>query len=129
MGKSFLLESFVHQVDTTNFLHLLRCIDKEDIMSEAKQTIDGNKKKTLFPGINFSTFLFSLNSSALYHLGEVEDPGTGKKIVNLTLAKQTIDVIGMLQEKTMGNLSLEEASLIKNILHDLRIMYVNAKGK
>ncbi len=96
-------------------------------MSEAKQTEDG-KKKTLFPGINFSTFLFSLNSSALYNLGVVECPDTGEKVVNLTIAKQTIDIIGMLQEKTIGNLSIEEANLIKNILHDLRMMYVNIKG-
>lgn len=49
---------------------------------------------------------------------------TGKKEKNLPLAKQTIDIIGMLAEKTRGNLSDDEEKLVKNILHDLRMMYV-----
>ncbi len=76
------------------------------------------------PEINFATFIFSLNSSALVHLGMVEDPATGKKEKNLLLAKQTIDIIGMLEKKTKGNLTGDEDQLLKNILHDLRIMYV-----
>ena len=76
------------------------------------------------PEINFATFIFSLNSSALVALGVVGDPASGKKEKNLTLAKQTIDILGMLQEKTKGNLSSDEEQLLKNILHDLRIMYV-----
>lgn len=78
------------------------------------------------PEINFATFVFSLNSSALVALGVVEDPGTGKKEKNLILAKQTIDILGMLDEKTTGNLSNDEKQLLTNILADLRIMYVKA---
>ena len=80
------------------------------------------------PQINFSTFILSLNSSALVLLGAVDDPATGGKARNLPLAKQTIDIIGMLEEKTRGNLSNDEDKLLKNILHDLRIMYVREKG-
>ena len=76
------------------------------------------------PQINFSTFVFSLNSSALVQLGMIEDPATGKKEKNLPLAKQTIDLIGMLQEKTQGNLSEDESQLLVHILYDLRMMYV-----
>ncbi len=76
------------------------------------------------PAINFATFVFSLNSSALVQLGVIDDPMTGQKTKNLPVAKQTIDVISMLQEKTQGNLTADEAAMIKNILYDLRIIYV-----
>ncbi|MBW2434375.1 MAG: DUF1844 domain-containing protein [Deltaproteobacteria bacterium] len=80
-----------------------------------------------FPEINFATFVASLNASALLQLGAIEDPTTGQKNKNLPMAKQTIDIISMLQEKTAGNLSEEEENLLKNILYDLRIMYVKEK--
>jgi hypothetical protein len=81
-----------------------------------------------FPAINFSTFVASLNASALLHLGIIEDPTSGTKNKSLPMAKQTIDILSMLQEKTTGNLSEEEENLLKNILYDLRIMYVKEKG-
>ncbi|MBA4367592.1 MAG: DUF1844 domain-containing protein [Desulfobacterium sp.] len=80
------------------------------------------------PKINFSTFIFSLNSSALYHLGLVPDPTTGKKEKNLLLAKQSIDILGMLDEKTHGNLTNDEEKLLRHILHDLRLMYVKERN-
>jgi len=80
------------------------------------------------PVITFSTFVFSLNSSALFHLGLVPDPTTGKKEKNLLLAKQSIDILGMLDEKTRGNLTNDEEKLLRNVLHDLRLMYVKEKG-
>jgi hypothetical protein len=80
-----------------------------------------------FPEINFATFVASLNASALLHLGAIEDPASGTKNKSLPMAKQTIDILNMLQEKTAGNLSDEEENLLKNILYDLRIMYVREK--
>ena len=80
-----------------------------------------------FPEINFATFVASLNASTLLHLGAIEDPSSGTKNKNLPLAKQTIDILNMLQEKTSGNLSEEEENMLKNILYDLRIMYVKEK--
>ncbi len=80
------------------------------------------------PEINFPTFIFSLNSSVLVHLGVINDPASGKKVKNLALAKQTIDILGMLEEKTRGNLTEDEESMLKNILYDLRILYVKEKG-
>lgn len=80
-----------------------------------------------FPEINFSTFVVSLNASALLNLGVIEDPASGTKNKNLPMAKQTIDILSMLQEKTTGNLSEEEENLLKNILYDLRMMYVKEK--
>ena len=100
-------------------------------MTDEKQTKTdsaGSGAQAPLPAINFATFIFSLNSSALVQLGMMEDPMTGEKSENLPLAKQTIDILSMLEEKTKGNLDAEEAAMLKNILYDLRIHYVKAKG-
>ena len=89
---------------------------------------DASEEQPQFPEINFPTFIVSLNASALLHLGAIEDPTTGQKTKNLPMAKQTIDILSMLEEKTAGNLNNEEKNLLKNILYDLRLMYVKEKG-
>ena len=81
------------------------------------------------PPISFGTFLISLASSAVFHLGEAPNPESGKVEKNLPLAKQTIDILGMLREKTRGNLTQEEAQLLDNLLYDLRMKYVDAKKR
>jgi hypothetical protein len=80
------------------------------------------------PQINFSTFIFSLNASAMVHLGIMDDPASGQKNKNLAMAKQTIDILSMLEEKTAGNLSSDEDKMLKGILYDLKINYVKEKG-
>jgi hypothetical protein len=80
------------------------------------------------PEINFPTFIFSLNSSALVHLGVIEDPATGQKSKNLSMAKQTIDILGMIEEKTQGNLKDDEASMLEHILYELRMIYVKERA-
>ena len=80
------------------------------------------------PKIDFSTFIFSLNSSAYVQLGLLEEPGTGQKTRNLPLAKQTIDILGMLEDKTRGNLTPDEENMLRHILYDLRLLYVKEKG-
>lgn len=77
----------------------------------------------------FSTFILSLSTSALVHLGELPDPISNKKEVNLQLAKQTISIIEMLREKTKGNLTDEEEKLLDNVLYDVRLKYVQARPK
>ena len=84
----------------------------------------GGASDTRLPKIDFATFIFSLNSAVLVHLGIVEDPAAGTVTKNLPLAKQTIDLLGMLEEKTRGNLDPDEKNMLKNILYDLRIRYV-----
>ena len=76
------------------------------------------------PAIDFYTFCLSLGSSAFVHLGDAPHPESGESTQNLVLAKQTIDILGMLQEKTKGNLSEEEARFLENLLLDLRLRYV-----
>jgi hypothetical protein len=81
------------------------------------------------PEINFSSFILSLSTSALMHLGEVPDPVTQKVDKSLPLAKQSIDLLGMLREKTRGNLTPDEEKLIDHLLTDLRWRYIReAKG-
>lgn len=80
------------------------------------------------PKIDFSSFILSLYSSVLVQLGKIEDPGTGKQEKDLELAKHSIDIIAMLEEKTAGNLDKDEASLIKALLSEIRLAYVEAKG-
>jgi hypothetical protein len=82
------------------------------------------------PGIDFSTFVLSLGSSALIHLGEAPDPVSGQKQpADLPLAQQSIDLLALLQQKTKGNLSDDEARLLDTLLYDLRMRYVGAVRK
>ncbi|MDZ7598977.1 MAG: DUF1844 domain-containing protein [Desulfobacterales bacterium] len=80
------------------------------------------------PEVDFSTFIFSLNSATLVHLGIIEDPASGQKAKNLPLAKQTIDILGLLERKTRGNLSSDEEAMLRSILYDLRMIYIREKG-
>ena len=83
------------------------------------------------PTIDFYTFILSLGSSAFVHMGDAPHPETGVPLPpNLPLAKQTIDLLDMLREKTKGNLTPEEEKFLENILMDLQLRYVTkASGK
>ena len=81
--------------------------------------------------LTFSAFVLGLASSALIHLGVHQNPETGSITIDLTLARQSIDVLALLREKTRGNLSAEEEQLFSSVLADLRLRFVeksNAKG-
>ncbi len=80
------------------------------------------------PEIDFTTFVLSLSSSALVHLGEAPDPSTGAVDSQPHLAKQVIDILGMLQAKTEKGLTDEEKKLLCEMLYTLRMKYVNAVG-
>lgn len=77
-----------------------------------------------YPQVTFSTFILSLSSSALVHLGEVPEPETGQIQENLPLAKHTIDILAMLKEKTNTCLDADETQLLDGILYELRMKYV-----
>jgi hypothetical protein len=82
------------------------------------------------PAMDFSTLVLSLSTSALYHLGLVEDPETHKTIPpELSLARQTIDTLEILQEKTRGNLDEDERRLLESLLYELRMRFVDAKRR
>ena len=80
------------------------------------------------PTIDFMTLVVSLSQTALVHLGEVIDPepgvGSGERTLDLPMARQTIDLLGVLQEKTKGNLTGDEERLLGQILFDLRMRFV-----
>lgn len=80
--------------------------------------------------INFPTFVISLCTQALAHLGEIPDPTTGTVSPDLAGARQLIDILAMLQEKTHGNLDEDESNLLEHALYDLRIKFVErAQGR
>lgn len=93
-------------------------------MSEAGGSQGGDKPAEL-PAIDFSTFLLSLGHSTLVHLGEAPDPGGASSEANLPLARQTIDLIALLSEKTKGNLTGEEERIMEQLVYDLRSRYVS----
>ncbi len=94
---------------------------------ECKPCPEGQVKrdgKCVMPDVTFTAFVMSLNTSALFHLGEISDPATGEKQQDLVLVKHTIDTIELLEEKTKGNLTDEEQDLLRNALYDLKMRYV-----
>ncbi|NBX91872.1 MAG: DUF1844 domain-containing protein [Proteobacteria bacterium] len=76
--------------------------------------------------LDFSTLVLSFATSALINLGAAPDPQTGKTHKNLELAKQNIDILSILEAKTKGNLTAEEAKLIENVLSEVRVRFVEA---
>jgi hypothetical protein len=102
---------------------------KEETREEGKaEEKEGETREVPLPEVTFSNFVFSLSTQALIQLGEIQDPATRETMKSLPLAKQTIDLIGMLGEKTKGNLTKEEETLIETALYDLRMRYVKALG-
>ncbi len=94
--------------------------EREDKAKRGKE----ERQRAPLPEVNFSSFIISLSSSALLHMGEIPDPQTGQKKKDMELARHTIDTIAMLKEKTKGNLDAEEERLLNSILTDLRLRFV-----
>jgi hypothetical protein len=78
------------------------------------------------PNIDFNTFILSLSTSALMHLGDLSSAEEDSTL-SLAHAKQSIDCIALLEEKTRGNLTGEEERIITEVLYDLRLRFVKAK--
>ena len=90
----------------------------KDYEQAAKQEI------TNLPKVDFIFYVLSLSSSVLMHLGEVPEPDSGQKKVDLDMARHTIDVLAMLEEKTRGNLTAQEEQLLKDVLFEVRMKFV-----
>ena len=81
------------------------------------------------PEINFASFIFSLSTTAMYHFGDFPDPVTKESRRNLAAAKQTIDILSILEAKTEGNLAEDEKQLLEGILYELRMRFVKEMTK
>ena len=97
-----------------------------DTIEDQKNSSD--EKEAASSQVDFPTFIMSLSSSAFYHLGDMPDPTTGKKELNLPAVQQTIDMLNMLKEKTKGNLKEDESKLLEQLIYELQVKYV-AKSK
>lgn len=76
--------------------------------------------------LDFSTLVLSFATSSMMNMGIAPDPQTGKKNKNLELAKQNIEILEILEQKTKGNLSTEEATLLENIMTEVRLRFIEA---
>lgn len=87
---------------------------------------DGGRE---LPRVDFSTFVLSLATAALYELGAVPDSSTGQSVpADPLVARQTLETLEMLREKTQGNLTEDERKLIDSLLYDLRMRFVELRG-
>lgn len=82
----------------------------------------------VLPEVTFTTLIMSLNTSALFHLGDLQDPETGQTGRDLVLAKHTIDTLQLLKDKTKGNLIDKEDELLGHVLADLKLRYVKVNS-
>lgn len=97
-------------------------------LSEKKEE-KTEKKIELPPTPTFSEFIVSLYASAMMSMGAIEVRGAEKMEIDLGQAKQTIDILEILQKKTEGNLTEEEKNLFNNLLTELRLNFVNVVNK
>ena len=133
MGDS---EEKDYKVSDRRYLHLseaekAKVREEEAARKKAKEEYQEAARESgdmPFPEINFASFIISLSSLAFVHLGDMPDPATGEVKKNISLAKQTIDLLGLLREKTRNNLQEEEEKLFDHLLYDLRMRYVKEGG-
>jgi len=89
---------------------------------------DRGRRDGALPKVDFSTFVLSLGTTALYQMGLAPDPASGEsREADLLAARQTVDTLEMLREKTRGNLEEEERNLIDSLLYELRMRFVELR--
>jgi hypothetical protein len=97
-------------------------------LSSCDECPDGKVKdasgRCVMPEVTFASLILSLNTSALYHMGELPHPETGQRVVDRELAKHTIDTLVLLAGKTHGNLDPNESELLTRILYELKMRFV-----
>ncbi len=100
--------------------------EKPKASQEPSQTEDAKRTAEHDPsqGVNFASFLLSLATTGMVHVGEMPEPSTGQKMEDLEAARQMIDILAILKEKTEGNLSAEESQLLENVLYELRMKFM-----
>lgn len=104
-------------------------VDEEWKVTAEKEKKEAHEKHEAYHEPNFRLFLSSLSMQAMIALGRLENPISGKAERNLEQARFLVDTIGILKEKTKGNLNQEEDKLLDDALFSLRMMYVEEKNK
>ena len=103
--------------------------EKKETPQKAEETGSAEEESHPFPEINFAGFIFSLHTSALLHFGDFPDPASNETSRNLPAAKQTIEILDMMKDKTRGNLDENEEKLLDGILYELKMRYVTESEK
>lgn len=125
-----MLKKEVHRLtmEQENLHNIKKKVDeawKEAVYKE-KENLEQAKEKQAYPTeVNFGIFISGLMVEGLIALGDIEDPLTKKKQVNLDKARYIIDTISMLKDKTSGNLTKDEEGAVEHILYDLRRRYIS----
>ncbi|MDI6732657.1 MAG: DUF1844 domain-containing protein [Planctomycetota bacterium] len=103
---------------------------KQQAIEEKEQLSKQEEKEPQeLPPPDFNTYLASLSAQSLIALGQMENPLTKKKEVNLIQAHYLIDLLSMLKEKTKGNLTRDEEDNFQNLLYNLQLLYVKVSQK
>jgi hypothetical protein len=102
---------------------------RQEAPAEEKTGMGSPGEEASYPEVTFAGFVVSLSTTVLYHFGDIPDPVTNKAERNLPAAKQTIDILGMLQQKTAGNLDEGEKALLDGALFELRMRYVKESSR
>ena len=92
-----------------------------------KGRVKNEAGKCVMPEVSFVSLVLSLNTTALFHMGELAHPESGQKVVDLELAKHTIDTLSMLADKTRGNLDGQENELMTKVLYELKMRFIKAR--
>ncbi|MGY8748534.1 MAG: DUF1844 domain-containing protein [Pirellulales bacterium] len=100
--------------------------EKEELKDPA-DTAEGEAEEHALPPASFMVLMSTLATQAMAAMGLIPDPMTGQPTVNLPMAKHFIDLLGMLQDKTKGNLTEEEANHLRDGLHQLRMIFVSSE--
>ncbi len=103
--------------------------DETPQVEKEEKVESGREEQYQVPEMNFHNFVLSLYTSVIFSLGEVPDPVSGEKKKDLQAAKQTIDLLGMIQEKTRGNLDSSEKELLEGVLSEARMRYVKERDQ
>jgi len=102
--------------------------EKDKLAEQAKASSDGAKDQAggagRMPPANFETLISTMATQALFAMGAIPDPSTGQRMQHLDLARHHIDMLGVLEEKTKGNLTEEETNLLTTTAYELRSRYI-----
>ncbi len=104
--------------------------EKEALRQQAQETQENkNTPEAAWPPASFATLVSTLATQAVAALGQMVDPEQEEVVVNLDFAKHMIDTLALLEEKTKGNLTPEESTMLADVLHQLRMLFVAIDGQ